>query len=163
MNRNLFHSNSCFLTKDLPTNSMIPVYTFSGLRDGYYIQGQCAIIMFDVTGNAMNRKVKHVRLLACSIAPTSCHFLSLFYLDFYHRFFQLVWLTKTFPTGIVIWFACATTFPSSFVATKSTSRTAKSKVCKLWVSCYWTKGLPPPPFRTLKYPPFNFTALRVEF
>ena len=24
-----------------------------GLRDGYYIQGQCAIIMFDVTGERL--------------------------------------------------------------------------------------------------------------
>lgn len=26
---------------------------FGGLRDGYYIQGQCAIIMFDVTSRGM--------------------------------------------------------------------------------------------------------------
>ena len=28
---------------------------FGGLRDGYYIQGQCAIIMFDVTSRITYR------------------------------------------------------------------------------------------------------------
>merc|ERR1711937_958332 len=30
---------------------------FGGLRDGYYIQGQCAIIMFDVTGRITYKNV----------------------------------------------------------------------------------------------------------
>ena len=30
---------------------------FGGLRDGYYIQGQCAIIMFDVTSQATYKNV----------------------------------------------------------------------------------------------------------
>lgn len=30
---------------------------FGGLRDGYYIQGQCAIIMFDVTSRITYRSV----------------------------------------------------------------------------------------------------------
>merc|ERR1712178_47146 len=30
---------------------------FGGLRDGYYIQGQCAIIMFDVTGRSTYKNV----------------------------------------------------------------------------------------------------------
>jgi len=30
---------------------------FGGLRDGYYIQGQCAIIMFDLTGRITYRNV----------------------------------------------------------------------------------------------------------
>ena len=30
---------------------------FGGLRDGYYIQGECAIIMFDVTSRITYRSV----------------------------------------------------------------------------------------------------------
>ncbi len=30
---------------------------FGGLRDGYYIQGQCAIIMFDVTSRVTYKNV----------------------------------------------------------------------------------------------------------
>jgi GTP-binding nuclear protein Ran len=30
---------------------------FGGLRDGYYIQGQCAVIMFDVTSRVTYKNV----------------------------------------------------------------------------------------------------------
>ena len=30
---------------------------FGGLRDGYYIQGQCAIVMFDVTSRVTYKNV----------------------------------------------------------------------------------------------------------
>ena len=38
-----------FLLKTSYSN-LLYLASISGLRDGYYIQGQCAIIMFDVTG-----------------------------------------------------------------------------------------------------------------
>jgi len=52
---------------------MIPVLApaqekFGGLRDGYYIHGQCAIIMFDVTSRLTYKNVPtwHRDLCRCA-------------------------------------------------------------------------------------------------
>ena len=48
---------------------------FGGLRDGYYIQGQCAIIMFDVTSRVMYKNVPswHRDLVCvCENIPVVC-------------------------------------------------------------------------------------------
>merc|ERR1712173_119660 len=37
---------------------------FGGLRDGYYIQGQCAIIMFDVTSRITYKNVPNLEFVA---------------------------------------------------------------------------------------------------
>jgi len=50
-----FHTNAgpiCFNTWDTAGQEK-----FGGLRDGYYIQGQCAIIMFDVTSRITYKNV----------------------------------------------------------------------------------------------------------
>ena len=50
-----FHTNCgeiCFNTWDTAGQEK-----FGGLRDGYYIQGQCAIIMFDVTSRITYKNV----------------------------------------------------------------------------------------------------------
>jgi GTP-binding nuclear protein Ran len=50
-----FHTNFgpiCFNTWDTAGQEK-----FGGLRDGYYIQGQCAIIMFDVTSRITYKNV----------------------------------------------------------------------------------------------------------
>jgi GTP-binding nuclear protein Ran len=39
------------------TNRVRACFQFGGLRDGYYIQGQCAIIMFDVTSRMTYKSV----------------------------------------------------------------------------------------------------------
>ena len=41
---------------------------FGGLRDGYYINGQCGIIMFDVTSRITYKNVPnwHRKLLMCN-------------------------------------------------------------------------------------------------
>ena len=45
---------------------------FGGLRDGYYIQGQCAIIMFDVTSRVTYKNVPnwHRVCICLSIVET---------------------------------------------------------------------------------------------
>ena len=51
----LFHTNRgaiCFNTWDTAGQEK-----FGGLRDGYYINGQCAIIMFDVTSRITYKNV----------------------------------------------------------------------------------------------------------
>ena len=48
---------------------------FGGLRDGYYIHGQCAIIMFDVTSRLTYKNVPtwHRDLCRCGGAPAAQH------------------------------------------------------------------------------------------
>ena len=44
---------------------------FGGLRDGYYINGQCGIIMFDVTSRITYKNVPNWhRMFSCSCRPT---------------------------------------------------------------------------------------------
>ena len=43
---------------------------FGGLRDGYYIHGQCAIIMFDVTSRLTYKNVPTWHRDLCRYAPT---------------------------------------------------------------------------------------------
>ncbi|KAJ3277522.1 GTP-binding nuclear protein gsp1/Ran [Borealophlyctis nickersoniae] len=58
-----FHTNFgpiCFNTWDTCLSTKAPFQgqeKFGGLRDGYYIQGQCAIIMFDVTSRITYKNV----------------------------------------------------------------------------------------------------------
>ena len=53
-----------------------PQEKFGGLRDGYYIQGQCAIIMFDVTSRITYKNVpnwhRDLVSLACARGVTLC-------------------------------------------------------------------------------------------
>merc|ERR1711941_129567 len=49
---------------------------FGGLRDGYYIQGQCAIIMFDVTSRITYKKSPTGTGILCESARTSPSFSS---------------------------------------------------------------------------------------
>ena len=46
---------------------------FGGLRDGYYIQGQCAIIMFDVTARITYRSGTHSSKIFTSIIIIIIH------------------------------------------------------------------------------------------
>ncbi|TPX70933.1 hypothetical protein SpCBS45565_g01425 [Spizellomyces sp. 'palustris'] len=55
-----FHTNFgqiCFNTWDTAVSNAVGQEKFGGLRDGYYIQGQCAIIMFDVTSRITYKNV----------------------------------------------------------------------------------------------------------
>ena len=53
-----------------------PQEKFGGLRDGYYIQGQCAIIMFDVTSRITYKNVpnwhRDLVSLACARGISLC-------------------------------------------------------------------------------------------
>lgn len=44
---------------------------FGGLRDGYYIHGQCAIIMFDVTSRLTYKNVPTWHRDLCRCGPTA--------------------------------------------------------------------------------------------
>jgi GTP-binding nuclear protein Ran len=44
---------------------------FGGLRDGYYIHGQCAIIMFDVTSRLTYKNVPTWHRDLCRCAPVA--------------------------------------------------------------------------------------------
>lgn len=50
---------------------------FGGLRDGYYINGQCGIIMFDVTSRITYKNVPNWHRMLLSISPRP-HYLANF-------------------------------------------------------------------------------------
>lgn len=57
---------------------------FGGLRDGYYIQGQCAIIMFDVTNRTTYKMCRAGTVIWCA----------------YVRIFPLCWLETRWTSKI---------------------------------------------------------------
>ena len=46
---------------------------FGGLRDGYYINGQCGVIMFDVTSRITYKNVPNWHRKFCSLLADMLH------------------------------------------------------------------------------------------